>query len=289
MRRWWAVGGVMILALLASAGCRQSGSGPGGTVGAGAGSGPLPSSMAAIGDSITSGFGTCLVLAECQRNSWSTGDGSVVSSHYRRILSGNAAIKGHVANYAHSRATASDLAAQAGQAATAKPAYLTVMIGGNDACRASIVDMTTPADFGAEVDLALSRLKAISPQTRVLMVSIPDIYRLWEIGHTSRVVRSVWSHGVCPALLANPESEAAADTARRRQFKERVDAYNGVLAAACKNFGPRCKWDGGVVHGYAFTMSQISALDFFHPNTEGQNQIAKLTYPSSFGWGGNAA
>jgi lysophospholipase L1-like esterase len=289
MRRWWA-GGAAVLALLALGGCR-SGSGPGGTEGAGtgAGSGPLPSSMAAIGDSITSGYGTCLVLADCQRNSWSTGDGAIVSSHYRRILGGNKAIKGHAANYARAGATAADLAAQAGQAASAKPAYLTIMIGANDACRAGVGDMTGPAQFGAEVDNALARVRTLSPQTHILVVSIPDIYRLWQIGHTSQVVRSVWSHGTCPSLLVNPESEAPADTARRQQFKERIDAYDGILAASCENFGPRCRWDGGAVHGFAFSMKEISALDFFHPNTEGQNRIAKLTYPSSFGWGGDAA
>jgi lysophospholipase L1-like esterase len=289
MRRWWAAGAA-VLALLALGGCR-SGSGSGGAVGAGtgAGSGPLPSSMAAIGDSITSGYGTCLVLADCQRNSWSTGDGAIVASHYRRILGGNKDIKGHAANYAHGGATAADLAAQAGQAASTRPAYLTVMIGANDACRASVREMTGPAQFGSEVELALSRVKALSPQTRVLMVSIPDIYRLWQIGHTKRVVRSVWSRGTCPSLLADPESEAPADTARRQQFKERIDAYDGILAASCENFGPRCRWDGGAVHGFAFSMKEISALDFFHPNTEGQNRIAKLTYPSSFGWGGDAA
>jgi lysophospholipase L1-like esterase len=245
--------------------------------------------MAAIGDSITAGFGTCLVLADCLRNSWATGDGAVVSSHYKRILSGNKAIRGHVANYARDGATAEDLVAQAGQAASTRPAYLTVMIGGNDACRSSIADMTSVADFTASVDRAMTAVKTLSPQTRVLVVSIPDVYRLWDIGHTSRVVRSVWGGRMCPSLLANPESEADVDVARRRQFAERVDAYDAALAAACKAFGPRCRWDGGAVHGFRFSLSQISALDFFHPNAEGENQIARLTYPGSFGWGGNAA
>jgi lysophospholipase L1-like esterase len=290
MRRWW-VGGVAVLAVLALGGCRTSGSGTVGASGGGggAGTGPLPSSMAAIGDSITAGFGTCVVLADCQRNSWSTGDGAIVESHYKRILSGNKAISGHVANYARDGATAADLATQAGQAASGRPAYLTVMIGGNDACRPSIADMTSVADFTASVDRALTTVKTLSPQTRVLVVSIPDVYHLWVIGHTSRVVRGVWGSRICPSLLANPESQADVDAARRQQFKDRVDAYDAALAGACKAFGPRCKWDGGAVHGFEFSLSQVSALDFFHPNAEGENQIAKLTYPGSFGWGGNAA
>ena len=288
MRRWW-VGVVAVLAVLVLGGCRAGGSGPVGASGGGAGTGPLPSSMAAIGDSITAGFGTCLVLADCLRNSWATGDGAIVSSHYKRILSGNKAIRGHVVNYARDGATAADLVAQAGQAASGKPAYLTVMIGANDVCRPSIADMTSVADFTSSVERALTSVKTLSPQTRVLVVSMPDVYRLWVIGHASRVVRSVWGGRVCPSLLANPESEAAVDVARRQQFSERVDAYDAALAAACKAMGSHCKWDGGAVHGFQFSLSQVSALDFFHPNAEGENQIAKLTYPGSFGWGGDAA
>jgi lysophospholipase L1-like esterase len=288
MGRWW-IGGVALLAVLALSGCRASGSGSGGTAGAGAGSGPLPSSMAALGDSITSGFGTCLVLADCQRNSWATGDGAIVVSHYKRILSGNKAIKGHVANYAQAGATAADLSAQAGQAAAGRPSYLTIMIGANDACRPTIDGMTSAAVFATEVNTALARVKVLSPQTRILMVSIPDIYHLWEIGHGSKVVRAVWADRVCPSLLANALSEAPADVSRRQRFKDRVDAYEEQLALSCKSYGSLCKWDGGAVHGFVFGLSQISALDFFHPNAEGQNRIAKLSYPQAFGWGGNAA
>lgn len=288
MRRWW-VAGVALLTVLALGGCRAQGSGTIGASDGGAGAGPFPSSMAAIGDSITAGFGTCLVLADCPRNSWTTGDGAIVSSHYKRILSGNNAIRGHVANFARDGATSADLVAQAGQAASGKPAYLTVMIGANDACRPGVADMTSVADFTSSVGRAMTSVKTLSPQTRVLVVSIPDVYHLWVIGHTSRVVRSVWANRICQSLLANPESEAAADMARRQQVKDRVDAYDTALAAACKDFGPRCKWDGGAVHGFQFSLSQVSALDFFHPNAEGENQIAKLTYPGSFGWGGNAA
>lgn len=287
MRRSWA-GGVAVLAVMLLTACSPEGSGSkGGSVGGGAGTGPFPSSMAALGDSVTSGYATCLVLANCPRNSWATGDGAIVSSHYKRILAGNPAIKGHATNFSEAGATAAELAGQASRAAAGKPAYLTVMIGANDACRNRIEDMTSPAVFAAEVTTALDRVKAASPQTRILMVSIPDIYHLWEIGHDSRVARTVWADRVCPALLANPQSEAAADVARRQQFKDRVDAYDQALEQACKSYGSRCKWDGGAVHGYRFGMGDVSALDFFHPNAEGENHIAKLTYPSSFGWGGN--
>jgi lysophospholipase L1-like esterase len=288
VRRTWAGVAVLVILSLSASNAVNGASGPGGA-GSGGTKGPLPSSMAAIGDSISSGYGTCLVLADCPRNSWSTGTGAIVSSHYKRILSGNKAIQGHAANYAQAGATAADLTIQAARAAATRPAYLTVMIGANDACRPSAADMTAPDMFGAEVGDALAGVKALSPQTSILLVSIPNIYHLWEIGHTSRVARTVWAGGICPSLLANPESTAPADVNRRQAFRDRIDAYDNTLAAACKAYGPRCRWDGGAVHGFAFTMSDVSALDFFHPNATGQGEIARLTYPDTFGWGGTSA
>ncbi|HEY2669232.1 MAG TPA: SGNH/GDSL hydrolase family protein [Rugosimonospora sp.] len=283
-RRWW----VAVFALVAAVtlACKgQEGTGTGGdrpsprssrTPVAG-----LPSSMAAIGDSITVGYGSCFTPADCPRNSWATGDGILVDSHYRRILVDNPAIKGHAKNYAQSGATAAGLASQAAKAAATHPAYLTVMIGSNDACHTT---MTATSTFATQITSALNAVKAASPQTRILVVSIPNVYRVWEVGHTSRLARSVWSVGVCPSLLANPTSTAAADVARRQAFRDRIDAYDRLLAQACAAYGHRCKWDGGAVHGSTFDLGELSALDFFHPNASGQNEIAKVTYPGSFTW-----
>ena len=57
------------------------------------------------------------------------------------------------------------------------------------------------------------------------------------------------------------------------------------MAAACKDYGPRCRWDGGAAHGVAFTIGKLNTLDFFHPNSEGQTALASVTYPGSFTWG----
>jgi lysophospholipase L1-like esterase len=289
-RRWWAVA-FALLAAVALACKGQEGTGDAGGAGNGTGGGGarpsrtpvagLPTSMAAIGDSITVGYGSCFTLTDCPRNSWSTGDGVLIDSHYKRILAGNPAIKGHAKNYATSGATAAGLAGQASRAAATHPDYLTVMIGANDACRTT---MTSASTFAAQVDAALGAVKAASPQTRILVVSIPDVYQVWEAGRTSRVARSVWSLGVCPQLLGNPTSTTAVDVARRQAFRDRIDAYDQALAQACAGYGHRCRWDGGAVHRASFGLGQLSALDFFHPNASGQDMIAKLTYPGTFTW-----
>ncbi|GAB3141412.1 SGNH/GDSL hydrolase family protein [Micromonospora sonneratiae] len=241
----------------------------------------LPSAMAALGDSITNGFGSCLVLAACRRNSWSTGDGQRVESHYRRLLAANPAIDGNTHNQASSGARVAALSEQAAAAVRAKVDYVTVLIGANDACRSRIDAMTSVADFRSGVDRALSTLKQGRPRARVLVVSIPNLYRLWEIGHPEERVTRAWGRGICPALLANPTSTAEADVRRRAEFRARIAAYNDQLSAACRAYGSRCRYDGGAAHQARFTLDMLNSLDYFHPNAAGQSKLAEVTWAKS--------
>jgi lysophospholipase L1-like esterase len=280
-RRWGALTAVLV-ALVALA-CKSSGAigvpGPSGTVVPRVG---FPSSMAALGDSVTTAYGSCLAPASCPRNSWSTGDGTQVRSHYRRIMAANPAIRGHARNLASPGATAADLGGQA-RSVSSTVEYVTIEIGANDACRPRIDEMTSVADFRAAVDGGLDALKTAAPHARVLVVSLPDIYRVWVVGHTHSIPVHVWAGGVCPSLLANATSTAPADTARRAAFRDRVAAYNQQLAEACTQYGSRCRFSGDVAN-VAFSLTELSALDFFHPNAAGQNDLAATSYPGTFTW-----
>jgi lysophospholipase L1-like esterase len=279
LRRWHLVLFVVLAALaLACEGTGTAAPEPTGTAKG------LPASMGALGDSITAGYGTCFTLVACSRNSWSTGSSAAVDSHYRRIRDDNAAIKGNAENYAVPGARARDLARQADRAVDDKVQYVTVLIGANDACTDRVTDMTRPGTFRKQVDTALARLRKGLPKTRVLVVSIPDIYRLWQLGHDNERAVRAWSHGVCQSLLARPTSTAEADDDRRRQVDERVDAYNRELEAACDKYGSKCRWDGGRAHRVRFTLDLVNELDYFHPDVEGQNQLADVTYPGRFTW-----
>lgn len=240
--------------------------------------GDLPSSMAALGDSITTGFGSCLTLTDCLRNSWSTGDGRVVDSHYQRIVAENPAMRGHAHNFARAGATVADLAGQVADAVAVKPEYVTILIGANDACRPTIGEMTSPDTFRSRLEAALAALRAGDPKAQVMIASIPDVYHVWEVGHTHRLAAAIWKLGVCPSLLSDATSTAAADVKRRHKFRDRIDTYNTILAAACRRYGSRCRWDGGAVHRAAFSLDQLSTLDFFHPNASGQQRLAEVTW-----------
>ncbi|MGW4293225.1 GDSL-type esterase/lipase family protein [Micromonospora chersina] len=276
-RRWIAA--LACLAALVTLACDGEGSAsprPSGSAPPGA-----PVVLTALGDSVTTGFGSCLVLVSCERNSWSSGDGIRVHSLYRRLHDDNPALRAY--NRAVPGARAAGLTDQARAAVRDRADLVTVLIGANDACRDDIDEMTPVATFRRQVDAALAVLRKGRPKARLLVVSLPDLHRLWEIGHTeSRAVRA-WSRGICPALLADATSTAPAAVARRARFRERIDAYDGQLRAACRAYGSRCRWDGGAVHRTRFSLDEVNALDWFHPNAAGQDRLADVAWDAS-GW-----
>ncbi|MFG1657119.1 GDSL-type esterase/lipase family protein [Micromonospora chersina] len=276
-RRWIAA--LACLAALVALACDGEGSAsprPSGTALPGA-----PTVLTALGDSVTTGFGSCLVLVSCERNSWSSGDGIRVHSLYRRLRDDNPTLRAY--NRAAPGARAAGLTDQARAAVRDRADLVTVLIGANDACRDDIDEMTPVATFRKQVDAALAVLRKGRPKARVLVVSLPDLHRLWEIGHTeSRAVRA-WSRGICPALLADATSTAPAAVARRARFRERIDAYDGQLRATCRAYGSRCRWDGGAVHRTRFSLDEVNALDWFHPNAAGQDRLADVAWDAS-GW-----
>ncbi|WP_026212167.1 SGNH/GDSL hydrolase family protein [Longispora albida] len=236
----------------------------------------LPGGVVALGDSITRGMNACLVrFGDCPEASWSTG--TFGGSHAQLV--GQAGT-----NLAESGARVSDLADQVANAVPLKPAYVTVLIGANDACRNTTGQMTSAADFRRRLDTALTRLKQGAPGAKVLMVSIPDLQQLWQIGRADSTAVSRWDLGLCQAMLANPASDAPADQARRKTVRDRVIAYNAEIAGACKAYGSACKTDGGAVFRFAFKPEHVSAIDFFHPSAAGQAELARVTNASGYQW-----
>jgi lysophospholipase L1-like esterase len=282
VRRWTdrrraVVIGVLALVTIA---CKTPGGGPG------FGEQPpptptrgFPSSMVALGDSITSGFGSCFAPTSCPRNSWATGDGTRVTSHYRRIKLANPAITGHARNLAVPGARAADLGGQATSAARVPADYVTILVGANDACRG---EMTPATQFRRSIDTALGTLKRGLPTARLLLVSIPNVYGVWEVGHGNELATKVWRSGVCPNLLGNATSTATLDVNRRRAFKDRIAAYNIELRRACAAYGSKCRFEN--MANFAFDLGMLSAIDFFHPNAAGHTALADQTYPGRFTW-----
>lgn len=246
---------------------------------------PLPVSMASVGDSITRAYNTgTFPFTDNPAGSWSTGTSSSVVSHYARILPGQSAIRGRNENVARTGARMNDLGRQLGLLTTSKPEYVTILLGANDACAGSEAAMTSVADFRAQLAGALATFTAASPASRILLLSVPDVYQLWSVLKGSASARTAWSlYGICQSMLANPTSTRAADVDRRTRVRQRVMDYNAAITEVCA-LHAQCRTDGGAVFATPFTTKDISTRDYFHPSLAGQKKLAAATWAAGY-WG----
>lgn len=238
-----------------------------------------PKSMAALGDSITQATDVCCWYGDHPAQSWSTGAGRFdgITSHYERLLQLQPAILGKNFNDSRSGAKASDLSRQATAAATQGAEYVTILIGANDLCTSSAATMTDVTTFRTQVNQALATLDQMRPRPKVFVSSIPNIYQLWSVLHTSATAQFVWSVAkICQSMLAASNTEDM-----RQQVVQRQLAFNAVLAETCANYRT-CSTDGGAVYNYKFSASDVSVLDYFHPSLRGQATLAEITWNAAW-------
>ena len=239
----------------------------------------LPSSIAAIGDSITQAVDVCCWYGDHPANSWSTGgsgsDG--ISSHYERIR----AVRSVVAyNDSVSGAKMSDAPGQATKAVSQGARYVTILMGGNDLCTSSTSTMTSVETYRAQFRQTLQTLTTGLPRARIFVGSVPDVYRLWELFHTDVIAQAVWAAAeICQSLLALDGTAADREAVRQRNI-----AFNTVLAQECAAYA-NCRFDQNAVFNYRFTAGNVSKLDYFHPSLSGQAALANVTWAASW-WPG---
>jgi lysophospholipase L1-like esterase len=235
----------------------------------------LPNSMGAVGDSVTRAFDVngSHFLSDAPAESWSTGTDAAVNSEYRRILAANPAIGGHAFNDAVTGAMMAALDGQMKNAAAQHVDYLTVLMGANDVCTSSASTMTPTATFTSQFDLAMRDFTTANPNATVFVSSIPNIYQLWNVLHTSGSARFAWSiYGVCKSMLSSRATET-----QRQQVLAQEKADNAALASVCARY-TACRWDGGAAFAVSFTASQVSTVDYFHPNVAGQALLAATAW-----------
>jgi lysophospholipase L1-like esterase len=223
-----------------------------------------PASLASLGDSITRAFDACSLLKDCPDSSWAAG-------FAKRAHSTSSW------NLARSGATMADLEGQAEKAAARKPAQVTILMGANDACRSGTGAMTPVAEYRREFGAAMRTLHLRLPKAQVFVASVPDLRRLWSVGRANPLAEQVWQLGLCPSMLGDADSMTLAAQQRRTAVRDRVVAYNKVLAEVCGAYD-RCRTDGGAVFGYRFTADELSTWDWFHPSRLGQARLARVVY-----------
>ena len=239
----------------------------------------LPDSIAAIGDSITRATNACCSFGDHPSQSWSTGLNPLgpVNSHLERLIFRNPTIWGDEYNDARAGARMASADDQAGLAVSQGADYVTILMGANDACTSSRSTMTSVSDFRTQFQAAMTVLTNGLPDSQVFVASIPNVRRLWSLFRDDAVARFVWATaGICQSMLSS--SNTVAD---RQAVYDRIVAFNNVLAEVCAAY-PNCRYDDGALFAYRFTRDQVSRLDYFHPDLDGQAAIARVTWPRSW-------
>jgi lysophospholipase L1-like esterase len=239
---------------------------PGGTT--------LPSSMAAIGDSITqaANLDGSNIGASNPEHSWSTGydGGDIVLSHYERILAKNRKINGKNFNDAVSGSRMDDAPGQAQNAVAQGVQYVTIEMGGNDVCTSDWTNMTPVSTYETYFRQTLDILTSGLPTVKVYVLSVPDVYQLWRLFDGEWYPEWIWStFDVCQSMLDNANTETDRQYVRQRNID-----FNTVLANVCAQY-TQCKFDNNAIFNYQFARSDVSGVDYFHPSLNGQKNIAQ--------------
>ena len=178
----------------------------------------------------------------------------------------------------------SNLAGQAANAISQQAEYITIEMGGNDACKATEAQMTPASTYQSQFQTAMTNITNALPNTRVFVASVPDIKQLWNVGKDDPNAQNIWStFGVCSSMTANPQSTAQADVDRRDRVRQRVIDYNTALATVCAQYS-NCRFDQNLIFNQQFALTDVSASDYFHPSLAGQTQLAIGTYGVGWNW-----
>jgi hypothetical protein len=142
--------------------------------------------------------------------------------------------------------------------------------------------MTSVTNFRSQFTAAMRKLSLGLPNTRIYVVSIPSVYRLWSVLKGNASARSVWSSfNICQSMLANPLSTAQADVDRRAAVLQRETDFNTQLQQVCARY-VHCRFDGDVVFNYPYVAADANTLDYFHPSITGQATLADVAWSHGF-------
>jgi lysophospholipase L1-like esterase len=237
-----------------------------------------PNSMAVLGDSIsraTLADGSLGGLDYGQPEySWATGDkpNDAVLSHYERILAANSGISGNNHNLAKSGARMSAIPGQALNAVNTGVEYVVIQIGGNDLCRDDASQMTPTATFLSQFQTAMDTLQNGLPDATIVYTETVRVKRVYDVGKNNFGCQTAWyTFQWCNSALLNGSTQ-------RAQVDARNIEYNNVTRTECAARG--IPFDDDVFE-WAFSRSNLSSVDCFHPSRSGQHALASITYDAS--------
>lgn len=231
--------------------------------------------IVSMGDSITAGYNTRWPgNVNNARYSWATGTSKKVKSHshqLKKIISKNVTS----INVAKSGATSYELEEQLKKVKAPTIDYMTLLIGANDVCDWTEEYAEDMRKFRHNVKSIIDQAIATNAAVRIVMPSIPNMYRLYEQGKDTCGPR--WDYfKACPILLNSARTDA-----ERLAFRDRLIAANETLKKLATKYEDNVKFVEEVFK-YEFSLDHLSRYDCFHPSVEGQNELAQITWMN--GW-----
>lgn len=237
-----------------------------------------PRSIAVIGHSGATGWNSDphQPEADAPQNSWATGTNPAVNSVYRRILTRNAAIRGHNYNVARSGSNVYDLMRQA-QAAVAKspvPGLILVQTVDND-MRCDGTDAQNYRPYGAELARVLAFVGRKAPRAHVFIVSVWASARnyaavLKQMPAAARADKT--GTGLCDLFDASDRVRPSAVSAQEKI----IAGYHKQIAKTCARFRT-CRYDRGALHRMVIAKGDLTP-DGNHLSVRGQRKMAAAAW-----------
>jgi lysophospholipase L1-like esterase len=233
-----------------------------------------PTSMAVIGDSISrAALADGWPDEDQPEHCWSTGydSGDSCNSHWERIKLVVPGVVGY--NNAANGAQADDLLGQANATVANGVQYVTIEMGGNDVCADSTAGMTPVATYTAYFNQAIDVLQAGLPSAKILVCEVVSVRRVYDAGRTHWDCWLIkWpTFGFCNNMLTNGSTQRSEATTRNIE-------YNNALRTLAAAQGVYFDDD---VYEVAFSCSNLSGIDCFHPTVLAQGMLANVTYDAA--------
>ncbi|HEY6097818.1 MAG TPA: SGNH/GDSL hydrolase family protein [Anaeromyxobacter sp.] len=275
----------------------------------------FPYKLSNAGDSLSQGFAADGFLpADEPWNSWVQGVNPSVDSIFLRLRRRNP----FLLLQPESRSGAAMIRDFADQAARIcaqrwRPNRVYVFLGQNDVCssaRSATADaaasLPSVDELLAGARAGLDRLALCLPRGSVVqVVSMVRVDFLYDAGLAKNLFYcpAVWqAFDICRIVTAEQ------DPGRRARIGERVDAWNGALAAEVRAYDANANgrnarllrfvsdWEGSIAEGrrdtsvgsHEFGPGDIDALDCFHASLAGQRKIACVEWAKSPDGSGSA-